>query len=275
MAKHRAAWTCQRYHKLIAEGRGQGTGVDYKPWLTIHDFASKGVVSRVWGRKAGRIHHFMSRNETAFFYILDASEKVLDIREQYPLLPVTETVEIAENMGIRHPRDTVSKYPYVLTSDFVITTSEGLTVRSVKMASELEKPRVLEKLEIERAYWKRRNIDWRIVTENQIDFQKARNLEWIYRSWDFSKMLPDELQAETVKALFREMFEMTSLPVNEIARRTESIFKLDAGMGLTTFQNLLLHKQIRTVDLSKPLDLVSARVDTEKGGLSSWIETYA
>lgn len=217
----------------------------------------------------------MSKNETAFFYILDASEKALDIWEQYPLLPVTETVEIAESMGIRYPRDVVSKYPYVLTSDFVITTPEGLTARSVKMASELEKPRVLEKMEIERAYWKRRNIDWRIVTENQIDFQKARNLEWIYRSWDYSKMLPEGVQAETVKALFLELFETTSLPVNEIARRIESLFNLDAGLGLTTFQNLLLHKQIRSVDLSKPLDLVSARVETEKGGLSSWIETYA
>lgn len=275
MAKHRAAWNCRRYHRLIDEGRGQGAGADYKPWLTIHDFPSKGVVSRVWGRKAGRIHHFMSKNETAFFYILDASEKALDIWEQYPLLPVTETVEIAESMGIRYPRDVVSKYPYVLTSDFVITTPEGLTARSVKMASELEKPRVLEKMEIERAYWKRRNIDWRIVTENQIDFQKARNLEWIYRSWDYSKMLPEGVQAETVKALFLELFETTSLPVNEIARRIESLFNLDAGLGLTTFQNLLLHKQIRSVDLSKPLDLVSARVETEKGGLSSWIETYA
>ena len=275
MAKHRAAWSCRRYHRLISEGRGQGTGAEYKPWITIHDFASKGICSRVWGRTAGRIHHLMSKNETAFFYILDASEKVLDIREQYPLLPVTETVEIADELGIRHPRDSVSKYPYVMTSDFVITTTQGYAVRSVKMVSELAKPRVLEKLEIERLYWTRRNIDWKIVTEEQIDFQKARNLEWIYRSWDYQKMLPEGTSAEVVKTLFRELYETTSLPVNEIARRTESAFKLDAGLGLTTFQNLLLQKQIRTVDLSKPLDLVSARVGAEKGGLSSWIEIYA
>ena len=275
MAKHRSAWNCRRYHRLIDEGRGQGTGPNYKPWITIHDFASKGVCSRVWGRKAGRIHHFMSKNETAFFYILDASEKVVDIREQYPLLPVTETVEIADMLGIRHPRDSVSKYPYVMTSDFVITTTQGYAVRSVKMVSELENPRVLEKLEIERMYWRRRNIDWRIVTEEQIDFQRARNLEWIYRSWDYPKMLPEGLRAETVKAFFQELFETTSLPVNEIARRTENIFQLDAGMGLTTFQNLLLQRRIQAVDLSKPLDLVSARIGAEEGGLSSWIEIYA
>ena len=88
-------------------------------------------------------------------------------------------------------------------------------------------------------------------------------------------MLPEGLRAETVKAFFQELFETTSLPVNEIARRTENIFQLDAGMGLTTFQNLLLQRQIQTVDLSKPLDLVSTRIGAEKGGLSSWIEIYA
>lgn len=275
MAKHRAAWNCRRYHRLIDEGRGQGTGKDYKPWITIHDFASRGVVSRVPGHTTGRIHHFLSRNETAFFYILDASERALDIREQYPLLPVTETVEIAERMGIRHPRDTVSRYPYVMTTDFVITTAQGVVARSVKLSRELKKLRVLEKMEIERAYWDRRDVEWRIVTEKEIDFQKARNLEWIYRSWHYPEMLPEGKDPLEISSYFRGLFEETDLPVTAIARQTEDAFGLEAGLGLTTFQYLLLQRQIRTVDLGRPLDLVSVRMDAEKGGLPSWIETYA
>ena len=112
MSKHRAKWSCTRYHKLINQGRGQGVGKDNRPWITIHDLASKGVVSRVPGRTTERIHHLLSKNESAFFYILDASDKTIDIREQYPLLPVTETVEIASILGYRHPRDPVSKYSY-------------------------------------------------------------------------------------------------------------------------------------------------------------------
>ncbi len=275
MAKHRATWNCRRYHKLIKKGRGQGTGKDYKPWITIHDFASQGISSRVPGRKTERIHHLFSRNETAFFYILDASDKVLDIREQYPLLPVTETVDIAESLGIRHPRDTVSKYPYVMTSDFVISTPQGDVVRSVKLSSELEKPRVLEKLEIERCYWEKRNIEWRIVTEKQIDFQKARNLEWVYRSWHFPEMIPQWLNSEEICSRFLKYYETTYNSVTDIARRIEQIFGLEAGLGLTTFQYLLLQRKITTVDLSQPLDLVSVRLDTEKGGQTSWIKAYA
>ena len=275
MAKHRAIWNCRRYHKLIDEGRGQGTGRDYDPWITIHDLASKGIVSRAPGRTTGRIHHLLSKNETAFFYILDASDKVLDIREQFPLLPVTETVSIAEYLGIRHPRDPVSRYPYVMTTDFIITTPQGDVARSVKLSCELEKPRVMEKLEIEKVYWHNRNIDWRIVTEKEIDYQKARNLEWAYRAWYYEDMLPEGLEARDVASRFLELFEDTSLPVTEIARITEERFNLEAGLGLTTFQYLLLRKQIPKVDLSRSLDLVSVRLDAEKGGAPSWIRTYA
>lgn len=275
MSKHRAKWTCDRYHKLIAEGRGQGTGKDYKPWITIHDLASKGVVSRVFGRTTNRIHHFLSKNETAFFYTLDASDKTFDIREQYPLLPVVETVEIAEMLGYRHPRDAVSKFPYVMTTDFLITTSQGDVARSVKLSGELEKARVLEKLEIERLYWKRRGVDWRIVTEKEINYQKARNLEWVYRSWYYPEMLPEGIVPDEISSLFLELFDTTYLPVTEIARVIEETFGLEPGLGLTTFQYLLLQKRITAVDLGKPLDLVSVRAGTEKGGMSSWIETFA
>ena len=274
MAKHRSQWSLHRYHKLMEEGRGQGVLQDYKPWITIHDLASKGVVSRVWGQKTGRIHHFLSRNETAFFYILDASEKVFDIREQFPLLPVSETLEIARQAGIRHPRDTRSLYPYVMTSDFVITTKDGITkVRSVKLSKELLNPRTVEKLEIERRYWAKRRIEWRLVTEEQIDFQRAGNLEWIRRSAGFPERLPDHTGEDEVVECFLDLYRSTALSISDIARMIEAEFCLEAGLGITTFQYLLLSGRIRE-DLGKPLDLVSPRVKSEEKGTYSWIETF-
>ena len=80
MGKPRSNWNWNTYYRRIKEGRGQGTLADYLPWLTIHDLASLGVVSRVLGFTTGRIHHLLSGYETAFFYILDASPKALDIR---------------------------------------------------------------------------------------------------------------------------------------------------------------------------------------------------
>lgn len=37
------------------------------------------------------MHHFLSKLETNYFYWLDWSPIVSDIREQYPLLPLEET----------------------------------------------------------------------------------------------------------------------------------------------------------------------------------------
>ena len=272
MAKHRSQWTVRTYHRRIKEGRGQGILSEYKPWITIHDLASKGVVSRVLGQKTGRIHHLLSRNETAYFFILDTSDKVIDIREQFPLLGVEETVSIAERAGIRHPRDPRSLYPYVLTSDFVITTATGICVRSVKETKELSNLRVREKLEIERRYWSERNVDWRIVTEDQIDFQKARNLEWMRKGSYLRQLLPDGLAEDEVLSYFLKLYGETSLPVCDLAALTENAFYLGEGAGILAYLRLLSDRRI-SIDLSLPADIVSARTGNDRGN-HSWIRTF-
>ena len=272
MAKHRSKWSFRTYHRRICEGRGSGTMEQYKPWITIHDLASRGFVSRVYGLKTRRIHHLLSRNETAFFYILDESERVLDIREQFPLLPVDETVQIAQDAGIWHPRDPESRYPYVMTSDFLITTPDGLCVRSVKETKDLARIRVREKLEIERRYWKERGVDWKIVTEEQIDFQKARNIEWMRKARGYPDMMPEDADTESILAFFQELYEGSSLSIAQIARATEEAFLLEKGAGLLTYQYLIMKKRLR-VDLSLPMDIVTAR--TGRGSeVYSWIPTY-
>jgi hypothetical protein len=40
--------------RLYKEGRGQGRGAEYLPWITVYSVASKGRSHRVFGRKTGR-----------------------------------------------------------------------------------------------------------------------------------------------------------------------------------------------------------------------------
>ena len=110
MAKRHRTWNEQKYWRYIKEGRGQGTLSAYKPWIMIHDFPSLGMVSRVFGNTTGRIHHLLSNMELSYFYILDWSDKVYDIREQYPLLDIAAVLEIADKAGIRYPFDNDSKW---------------------------------------------------------------------------------------------------------------------------------------------------------------------
>ena len=59
----------------------------------------------------------MSNLERDYFYLLDWSSTVTDIREQYPLLPQEETLKIAEQCNIKHPRDPKTNHPIVMTTD--------------------------------------------------------------------------------------------------------------------------------------------------------------
>ena len=122
MSRNRRAWNQSIYNKYLREGRGQGIGTDYDSWIHVQDFPSLGMVSRVSGTTTGRIHHLMSNLELSVFYLLDWSDNVLDIREQYPLLDLAQAVEIAERANIKYPYDPESGFPYVLTSDFYLET---------------------------------------------------------------------------------------------------------------------------------------------------------
>ena len=176
--------------KLVKAGRGQGRGRDYMPWLDVRSFSSLGYVSRVRGWKTGREHHLMSNLETELFYLLDWSERVTDVREQYPLLPVEETVAIAEALGFRHPSDARTKSPIVLTTDFLVTMRDRPrdveVARTVKPASELESLRTLEKLQIELQYWRSRKVQWSIVTDAALPQAAVENIKWVHPYLDLS-----------------------------------------------------------------------------------------
>lgn len=63
--------------RKIKEGRGQGHFSEYKPWLTVHDVPSTGVVTRILGWKSGRLHHYLSEHfELAHHYQMEWSEQV-------------------------------------------------------------------------------------------------------------------------------------------------------------------------------------------------------
>jgi hypothetical protein len=170
--------------KRLKEGFGRGRGKDYRPWLPVQGSASHGYVSRVPGWKTGREHHLLSNLELEYFRVLDLSTRVVDIREQYPLFPVEETVAIAASLGIRHPTYPKTKQPAVLTTDFVITAQgkprDVDEARTIKPANELLSSRTIQKFEIEQTYWQARNISWAIVTDLDIPRNLARNLAWLH-----------------------------------------------------------------------------------------------
>lgn len=239
MAKRKRSWNKAKYDRYLHAGRGQGERAEYLPWITVQDFSSKGIVSRVYSYKTNRIHHFLSRNELNFFYLLEWSEKALDIREQFPLLDVKRAIDIASSVGIRYPKDNISGYPYIMTCDFMITTDEGFKARTIKSSTELNNIRTLEKLEIERRYWDSLGIDWHIVTENEIDFQKAKHVEWLYTAAKLPKYLADQRYLDIM------MEKVSKVSIQNAANWFDEQFGYSVGSGLLIIKHLMWHKHIQ------------------------------
>lgn len=253
MAKKRTGWNKRIYEKRLADGRGQGTGMDYKPWLTIHDFPSKGYAVRMKGHTIPREYHLMSHLERDYFTCIDWNEKVTDIREQYPMR-LQDTLRIADEAGIKHPADPESGFPVVMTTDFFITTANGYIARTVKPSGDLSNHRTLEKFEIERRYWKSKGIDWKIVTEKQINTNKAANIRWLCGGVSPAELVPDRYVREDCKSLFLELFREIDIPFYEVIRVTEQYGKLFPGTALSIYKELVRTQQI-LFDFDAPFDL--------------------
>ena len=260
MAKRTRRWNEAVYRRYLREGRGQGSGASYNPWITIHDFPSLGMASRVSGQTTGRIYHLMSNLESNLFYILDWADEVTDIREQFPLSDLNRAIEIAEKALIRYPYDAVSGFPYVLTSDFYIETHQGAMAIAVKPSSELSKPRVREKLEIERRYWIEREVRWCVMTEREINMVKARNIEWLSQAKDLLQLgLGKELQSAT-EDFFMSHYVSQSHNLKSLFSQVEKRFGLTNGMGLNIYKYLIYHKNIE-VDVEQPIHILGVRGD--------------
>lgn len=75
------------------------------------------------------------------------------------------------------------KVGYQLHTNFLVTTKrdnvEEQVAISVKSLSELERKTVIEKMEIERRFWKSKGVRFYVVTGKEINKQFVDNIKWI------------------------------------------------------------------------------------------------
>lgn len=255
MAKRKYEMTENKIKAFEKEGRGQGEGKDYKPWLTMHDVPSNGFSTRTNGWKTNRIHHFLSTLERDYFYILEWNPNIIDIREQYPLIR-EDTIAIAEQKGIKHPTDPQSQIPIVMTTDFLISikTSEGQKhiARTIKPSKELENARVIDKFEIERTYWESRDIDWGIVTEKDIPQTISRNVEWLHRAYYEINDITSSTLTEFSHQLQHLILNNKELSVVELTAQFDRMYQLENGTGLDLLKHLIARKKLE-IDITQRL----------------------
>lgn len=239
----------KKINERIQEGYGQGEGKDYKPFLVVGDFPSRGQCNRVLGVTTGREHHFFSKLEYNYFNLLDWRDDIVDIREQVPLFPVSETENIARSLGYSHPHDNRLPNNAVMTTDFLYSVKRNgeitLHARSVKYLADAVKPRTLEKLTIERAYWNIRSIDFDVITEQSIDQEKCASLRRFldYYHYDLSEVMGERSIDIYARILIDRLLKSDERLI-KVLHKIENEQQFPDGFMLSFFYYLLAHKVI-------------------------------
>ena len=206
-------------------------------------------------------------NALVYFYLLDQSERVIDIREQFPL-DLIETVALAKEADLIHPPRSNPSKPVVMTTDFLITLKQPIgtkeVARTIKYSKDLADSRVLEKFEIERLYWNERKIDWGIVTELDINNTLVKNAKWLYPYLE-TTALPSKTTPSIIPNLTSFMLPSVrkkEASLRDITKGCDIHFGLPLGNSLALVRHLLATRRwkvnmLNPIQPEKVLDLIS------------------
>ncbi len=224
------------------EGRGSGSGRDYLPFITVHDFPSTGRVHRLPSSTVGRVHHLLSDLEHQVFCELDWHSSVIDIREQFPIAR-EDSRAIADKLGIAHP--SFGGVDQVVTTDFIVDLNENEKFSrkaiSVKYADELNDARVIEKLELERSYWLEKDIPFYIVTEREISKTLIENIKWVRPFLTSCNLNSSELREYFL--IFSEIIlYYPNQKISAITKKLDNDYNVELGSHLSVLRHLLAQR---------------------------------
>ena len=127
-----------------------------------------------------------------------------------------------------------------MTTDFFIRFANGNEkAYSVKTSQDLNDPRVMEKQRLEAAYWGSLGIPFAILTEHQISYEIAENLEFLY-----------DYRSHTPEASWKRLWLDTLLEspsdkkLKDAAQEIDTRNELNPGTALARFWTLAAYKEI-------------------------------
>ncbi len=225
--------------KIVAKER------KHKVSLKVTTFSSKGRATRIYGYKTKKIHHLQSDNQLRTFLILEWSDMVKDIEENVELKDLEKTIYNVENLRLDKFRDKETGKLYKLHTNFLITINrsniEEQVAISVKSLSEIERKTVIEKMEIEKRYWKTKDINFYVITEKEIDKQLVENIIWAREVLIDKSIENKEEFSEKLYYFLQNNMEKRLADVLNIFDKEEN---LKTGTGLFILRYLTAKKEI-------------------------------
>ncbi len=225
----------------------------YNPWHQVSrgDPASSGRSHLVSWR--GRLIHLLSDGEADQHLFASMLPNVIDAREQYPLdlhsspcpldgydpdhredATFVGTLELAATLGIKHPscHDGHVKVPWRQTTDLLLTLRAPLghlelLALAYKPRDWSAKKRTRELLQLERAYWLERNVDWLLITPD-LSAESVRLMLRRISCWALHNPVSDALRDTATKVAFDD----PSLPVTRILQSIQRAVRVGPDEAL-------------------------------------------
>lgn len=164
------------------EKRGSGSGKNYIPWIKVGEFGSTGTSSLIVDWNSKRQVHLLSQTEMHVYYLIKWLEP-LDIKEQYPL-DINITKSLATSLFIKHPH--INGKDVVMTTDFLVELKNKSIAISVKSDyTWINSRRTKEKMLIEKMYWQKQGVEFKVITNEDINVLMAENIRTCSYFYDY------------------------------------------------------------------------------------------
>ena len=222
--------------------------------LKVTTFSSRGRATRIYSYKTNKIHHLQSDNQLRFFLILEWNNSVKYIEENVELRDLESTIDNIENLRLDKFTNKENKL-YQLHTNFLISIignkGEEQVAISVKSLSEIERKTVIEKMEIERRYWKAKWVRFHVITEKEIDKQFVENIKWVREAFVDKSM---ENKEELKEKLYYFLQEYKEKVIMDALNKFDEEEQLKAGTALFILRYLIAVKEVE-INMKEKSDL--------------------
>lgn len=238
----------------IKRCRGVGAGSHYVPWLKVRDVPSMGTSAMSRGIHTSRTHHLLSELEAIYFYLIERRASTVDIREQWPILEIDQTLELCARFGVRQA--TRNGYPEPFTIDLLITERISGKLRyraaSIKSPEDARDPLVRLRLAVEHAWCQERGIPWTLVDTTQFNKTMLETLRFM-RAWFRHQYVSDPLLEDRFVSQFVAVYSPNQL-LNELLANLSKLLRQPMTVIEDTFRYCAWSNQLRP-SLLHPLAL--------------------
>ncbi|RTE85510.1 MULTISPECIES: TnsA endonuclease N-terminal domain-containing protein [Gammaproteobacteria] len=271
----RTELTESKVKKYLDKKKFEGKYVSY---ITARQFSSAGNASSEQLSSSERRQEYLSDLERRFGIALSFLSNVSNVKTQYPILNVDETIRIASELNIPHPRfapksglvkdENKGYQASIMTTDFLFEYKDVLTQEANRIAVSLKydqdvsvedgKDRIVgrtkDKIEIERVYWeKTQGYEFRVITSKAWMVQPAfsKNIDMARRFRDLD--VPRAILKNATHEMLRLLDDTPCYRLRDFINKSSSAINISFEKTYSIFWYLIWHKTLK-IDLFRPLE---------------------